>query len=552
MIECIQNNNRINIAEIIKTNIFNLIWLQEIYIHFGWYDQLRIFYKDITKIEVSLTEKKIIFWALYRFNSICKLIGIEGIKIKLDQVNNSRDIEGEFLNHLINSTDQLDGNIYEQIQKKWNYLHIPAIRLKLQKLIHENPDELIALAYLALQYRFWWYQKLEDLLLQFLPENKKSIFKFLSLINNSNTVRFRKDSIYFSKYNTSLNVRVHKNLAGLLTIKDTTQGGEHFTYLEKENTFFFKINKSIDLVYFPRSSSFIIRPRLYHPYTDKCINCKIKISEYSVDIPLIWDQFTIEFKKCRFKFLRKKDRFQVTIKFSKSVQCIKLNEDHIETNSEPVHKLYIPIKRSKSKIHVSMYNEYGASIHKLNPKSANIILNGYGYDTYGVLNSHYRIYMDKQKKSFEGELNDPVNLSMLQCNKSMEIVLRASKFDPVHIQLNHVDPLIAKLAYTNISELFYRLKIFVDEDNKTIDKIINVCNRNLGFIPQIENLSKLIPDRNNIVIIIGKSFRDEESDVNLIYKIIPINDKSKQTALWINPVNLNNLFSETFFKSIFE
>ena len=547
MINYVYQDNQINIVELIKTGIYNFVWLQEIYIYFGWFDQLKLFYKEINHINLADTESSLIQSCSFRYNYICKLLGQQEIKLSHVQSKQNIKIEGKYLDYFLRYFDLVNINIYEEIQNTWNYLHLPAIQLKLKNQIYENPDEFIALAYLALHNYFWWYPKLEDIILQNLPSNKQAIFRFLSFINKSHNMHFEKESLYFSKIETTSNVEGHKNIVSQYLHKNTNHGRKQFTYLEKDNSFSLKINKNINLQYLCKSNTIDIKPHLYYMNEETQSKFKIQISENILNVPLIWDQFVIEFNKCRFKFLRKKDRFQVTVKFAKTIKQIILNNEIIENKNGAIQRYYITIKRNKSIAYLSFFNEFGARIQEINPKMTRVFLKGYGYNVFGILNTKFRVYLSNQKKSYEVNLNEIEDQSLFLGYDNNELTLRAVKSDPITIKLTYIDPFILKLAYTDPAELFYRLKIYTEDQNKNLDEIRVVCQSNLGFIAHTDNLSELVPDKNNIIVIICKSYKSEKLNNDEEFRIINIDDKSKQTALWLSPNNIKNLFSETFF-----
>ncbi len=549
LIKIIDKNNKINVKELVKKDISNFIWLQEIYIYLGWFNQLKIFYKDILNNELSSEALTILSMTLSRYQNVCDISKTECIKLNINKQN--INYAGSFLNYLLKSTNHRLDNMYEEIQRKWNYLHIPAIRLKLQKLIYDNPDEFIALAYLALQYRFWWYEKLEHIILSHLPEEKMLIFKVLSLINKFTIIRFNQDSVFISKYTGSLQSQNSIILENLFTKRDTRRSREQFTCIEKNAKFYIKINKCVDFEYFPKYNCIHIRPQLFTQFKYNKKECLIKISDFLLYIPLIWDQFTVEYNKCRFKFLRKKDRFQVTIKFAKTVQRITLNDDQIEKHLESIKKYYIPIKRAKSEIDISIYNEYGAKIIKSNQYFGNIVIKGYGLNTYGILNSNFRIFPDNQKKSYTIDLDEKAHHPLPFINNNLELTLKASKFVPLKVQLYQSDSLIIKLLSINAADLFYKLKIYTDNYEQNLTEIRSICESNLGFIPQIRHLSKITPDRKNIFTIISYLYGDERLSSDTKFKIIPITKITNQKALWINPDHLNYMFTETFFRSFY-
>ncbi|MEJ2542896.1 MAG: hypothetical protein P8Y99_02395 [Calditrichaceae bacterium] len=552
LIKAIKQSNEIDVNTLLDSDLSDLFWIQEIYLQLGWHKELEKFYKEIHKQELSSQNMEIVTTALYRYNVVSKLIGSRIIQSDFNRKKSTKVVIGKFLSYLYNTIDQQKTDIYASIQKTWNYLHIPAVKLKFQYLIQNDPNEYLALAILALQYRFWWYEIMENILIDYLPEDKKILYKFLSLLNKFNIVQFNKASIYFSKYdNSSSNSNFKIRFSNSINKSDTSKNKESYTEIEKDGLFFIKINKCVDYEYFPNDKKAKIRPQTYFPDKKKYDECVLNIAEFSLYVPLIWDQFTIEFNKCRFKFLRKKYRFQLTIKFEKSISQIKVNDENIKNNFAPVFKYYLPINRVKSSIEMSVYNVHGAKLKSKSSNSQVAVIKGIGYNAFGIMYSQFRVYPEGQKKSYNIDLDSiksyPFNLN--QANQAF--TLNASKSDPVKLHLNYGNPFVIKLLNTHTHELFYRLKIYIDKKAKIRSEIIKVCKSNLGFIPQIDTVSELKPDRNHLICIISDSYGNQSFKKGIEYTIIPINKKTKQTALWFNPKYIQNLFSEAFFTSFY-
>ena len=179
-----------------------------------------------------------------------------------------------------------------------------------------------------------------------------------------------------------------------------------------------------------------------------------------------------------------------------------------------------------------------------------IILKGYGYNTFGILQTQFRVFLKNQKKSYKIDTNDVNENPLTLTSDKSELIMRADKFDQVNLKLDSIDPLILKLAYTHPAELYYRLKIYIDDQDKNIAEFNKVCLKNLGVIPEIICLSKLFPDKKNIILIISDVYINEKFKNNKEFRVIRINDKTKQTALWVSPIIVKDLFSESFFNHL--
>jgi hypothetical protein len=227
-----------------------------------------------------------------------------------------------------------------------------------------------------------------------------------------------------------------------------------------------------------------------------------------------------------------------------------MNDEVLSQNNGLIQKFYTPVKRKKSKTQFFLYNEYGGKIKKVNPGISPVHIRGFGSDPFNILHRQFRLFFEKQKRSYRidtDELkNEPINISATKGN----IIMRADKFDPVDIKLEYNDPFSVKLAYTNPSELIYRLKIFIDDQKIDTIDIINKCFDNLGFIPHIKNLSEIRSNKQNIIVIISDTYQSEYLEKSEFFRIIQVNDKSLQTALWLNPNSIKNLFNRAFFTSL--
>lgn len=550
-IKYVGKENQINVTMLVNEDIKNLIWLQELYIYFGWFDKLELFYSTLHSVDLDEPSASLFNICQTRFNNICKSLGKKSIDNKNLQDGQKARIEGNFLPAYLNWQQIVKSDINKKIQKTWNYLHIPAIQVVVDNKIYKNQDEFIAFALLCLTNQFWWYPKLEDKILQNLSIDKQFIFRFLTKIKKSNYILFGKESITISNFNVSSNVAEHRNVAATYTYKISRRSDESFTYLSKSNSFSLKINKNVDIDCSLKAKSIHIRPNLKYPIIKQSLESKLEISDYILHIPLIWNKFVIVFNSCRLKFLRKKDRYQVTIKFSQQIKQITLNDEIINHTNCSIQKSYIPIKRKESFTDFSIYNEYGGCTSKINSKGQRILLGGYAYDSYGILRTQFRLFFKDRKKSYiinTANLNEEP-LTLMAGDR--EIIARADKFEQVEINYGFSDPVLINLAYTISIELFNRLKIFMNDQDIAVNEIRKICITNIGFTPDIRKISELKPEKRQIILIISDNYMNEKLNKDEKFRIVKVTDKSRQTALWISSKHIEYLFSETFFACIF-
>ena len=548
-IDYFDSNNSILIKKIEK-NINNFIWLQEIYIHFGLYDKLNSFYKEIDNPNSKFQISSVMVKSFNRYKQTCKLSGKSAYQLKRLHKEDKFELDNQYLNYFFTNSETNEYQLCNQIQKTWDYLHIPAIQLKVQRLINQNPDEYIAYAILVLQYRFWWYENLQSMLLKYLPSDRIVLFKLLLMIKNADIVRFYKKSIYLSRYSGINHIHEFNNLLGFINKKETQNNKGYFSLVEKPNTFYLRINREVDIEYYPESNGFKIFPRLFTFFKEWDHNCKIELAGFDIQLPLIWDQITLEFNKCRFKFFRKKDRFQVTIKFFKSIKSIKINGTHIDNTSSPGIKFYLPIKRKSSLIYFRNFSVYGRDTHGLMCTLSKNIFRGYGINCFGILQTKFRLYYEDQHKSCAIDLNGKDIQTISVDRKTRMLELKGSKFDPVIIPVKFLNLLFEKITYADFMAIFNHLKICVEYGEEIISHILKACHDNIGIIPQIKYTTNILPDKNNYYLIIrepsvAKNYPDLASII-----VQPINSKSSQNAIFINPDEVENLFTESFFRAL--
>jgi len=548
----IDSNNRIDVNNLCDDDIYNFIWLLEIYIWLGWFDKINLFYEEINKNNINKDNLFILQKTYHRYYNICKLIGKEIPETDAIIQESSTDNSDNCLNIYFNSIKQKSNDIVNKLQKDWDIYHRPALQLKLNKMTARYPDDYLAFAYLILIYRFWWFPEFEKILIQYLPESKKNLWQLLSLIYKSGTMRFREDSIFISNFPSISDRQVNEYMLGMFSFRSIRRQRDRYTYLNIHNSVLIKINKDAEFLFMPGVFTIEIIPQLLYPLPEFKSKIKIELTQYSIIVPLVWDQFTIEVNNCRFKFIRKKNRFQITIRFDRKTPHLKINSDKIINENRQIVKYYIPLIKKENVLNIAVFNEYGAKIKRINPKYQNFVFTGYGLNRFGILNTDFNLAINNLKKSFQIDLNEIKKVKIQNYIDDQNLVFRSSQFDPYELRSASLNSLLYFINYSRPMELLKQMILYIDDYQNNYRKVRKLVYTNLGFIPKCDAVENIRPDRDKIVIMLSNEFNGQKLAEKELFKVIKFDKKAHQNALWWNLKYLHMLFSETFFEAVMQ
>ena len=546
-VDQIGRNRTISVNGQKELDFYDFIWIQELYLHFGWFRELDDFYKSLN-VSALRAEQGYILWLLFnRYQHIYLVQGRDALEETKYKAQDEEVNISEFLSFYLNQSLLSDSQLNEKIQAFWEYFNIPARRLRTSEYVQKNPDECIALALLAQGHHFWWISKLADHLNLALHGSKRVLFNILFQIKKVVNLKITKEGFTISGFPESISTQYQDRLLNHYRFKQVKQRSAEITHLDINTGSCISIDKIVAIEYVFAESALKIHPLVCGPLNLPDVNnsCSISVADHKLQVPLIWSKFTINFFGNRFKFLRKKDRYQVSVKIKKGIESLFINGSELFSEKGLYQKQYVNIKKGEGTVHVDVFDRFGS---RLSQSVKQIVFMGFGLDRYGIMQSDFQIYEDHGKSR-------RIKLDGISCNvilKNPNIaawVLRGKYQLKQSIKLSRMPDLCNQLLYTDPDWLKNTLIIYTDHLTPArYREITEQCRERLGFIPKIRKLSELRAYSSYVTIIIS----DQEIGLEIfrtdLFSLIRFKDNKKHIGLQLKENNYAHLFTADFFQ----
>ncbi len=513
-----------------KKWIQTFIWLQEIYLHFGWYSELDRFYKQFNfKESVEPGLQKL----FARFDSIRSAKQKEPV---------SKNADNGFLEHYL-------GNLSDDsaIQNYWQYLHYPAYRLWLKKEMGNHPGQFVAFAAIALKRSFFWYTKYKKLLSEFLPEPMRGAAGLFLQLKELTPYYPDSGQLAFIPFFKAANIRklILKESDTVLAL--VWQHKKVFTKFQWDKGIRFSIDQAVQFDFNLSDSHLTITPNLFRPplATSKISRAEIKIDSVLLSLPLLWRQFEVVLNRVRLKFLRKKDRFQVHIRGKNDTDTFYINGQKMKAQSGHYPVFYIPVSKAASQTEAAAFNEWGA----MPSLSMPAFIHGWTFDSFHILQEKTQLSVAGQKKSnrFTLNINHPKNEAPVQVNREYRLNGRYSDGYVVPVQTG--DGYVESLLYTAAEALQNRLLVYSDAPPRETARYFYAA---FGFYPSVRPLREVRPEQNTFVIIINSTFNGAAVSEADGYKTISLFPDKRQRGILLHPANKKSFLRTHFSRNKFD
>ena len=508
----------------------NFIWLQEIYLHFGWYAELENIYAEFSDNEFEESSLK---KCRQRFRMVC---AGESFKTTFEES------ELKFLDmYLANSVDNAS------LQDFWQHMHYPAYGFQLKKNMAARPAQYIAFALLALQQQFFWFSKLNTLLSGFLPRQMSGAAGLLLKLKQSTPYYPGSRYLAFNPYNFSGSVQEIRTADQAAVLSLVRQNKRVFTKLQFESEVQFSIDRLVQYHFSISDKKLTVNPVLFRPPLAAPVleMILIQIDSFSVELPLSWRKFEVILNRVRLKFLRKKDRFQVSIRGKKYTDAIHINQQKIEAVSGHYPVFYIPVSKTESRTEAALFNEWGAFPNAY--KSA--FIHGWSFDSFQHLQEQAQISVAGQKKShlLTINVNRAENEKTVESGRELRLNNRYST--GYLLKPKTMDGYLASFLYTDAALLQNRCIIYSAKNPKEIAELFYTA---MGFYPAVRALDDICPMENVFVIIVAERFNGEVATESEGYKIISLFSDSRQKGMLINQKSIKNVLKAHFNRNKFD
>ncbi len=527
------------------------IWLIEFYLKIGWWERLSEFFKNL-KSEIKHTPQLIL--AARQLNTFLQAINKKPVDVPQDTFQQKK--RTFFYRYFL--PDEPDETIGKDVQKFWEYLQIPALRLRWEREIALNPDEFIAFVMLAIEQKFWWATQAIDFVRSFLPEAYKLFFNLLTAISSGICLTPKEHAFRIS----TLNGQREKTLLALpWSVKYYAFGKQNFTELFIHPfALEINLNQYIDFEINLCEKEVRLIPGIFKPPLDlpSWRTILIEFGDIRIRFPLIWQQATLKLNDSRLKFLRKKKRFQITVKNTKNQGPIKINGQLIEMRPDRFAKFYLPVEKKASRTAIRPFTPTGCRLTTLSLGNNAFTLRGVAFDSFGILKERFRVSFNalRSNKGIETNALPPEVLRAPYVPISLKIT--AGKCDPVHLELLPADGFWQALKNTPPERLIHEVKIWIDRDEReiSVSEVAALSLKRLGWFPKIEEvtLDNFVPGNETFNLLLSSTGRLKDEiviDAGNI-KLFKSNTKLKLKYLQINPIILTKLFDIEFFIQEFE
>ena len=514
---------------IFKTESDHFIWLQEIYLHLGWFAELERFYK---KNNAKKNRNCAYEDAAERFRMVR-----DGAQEKTDIARTDGDFVRQYLKHSTRDSD---------LQDFWQYLHYPAFRFWLKKDMAARPDQYIALAALAAARGFFWYFKLKDLLEAFLPEKMAGPAGLFLLLKECTPLYWGRDRLEFNPFMRTDNLQEIQSDGTASVLSLVRQNKTIYTKLRRKEILF-SIDKRVRLGYTLSKQSLSVQPVLFRPPLKalETVTVQIKIDSVFVQIPLIWSRFEVTINRMRLKFLRKKDRFQVHMRGKKYTEAFHINNQKVQAFSGHYPVFYIPVVKSAAQTEAALFNGWGGV--PIPNKAA--FIHGWTLDAFQQLREDARLSVEAKKTSGFVTLNHNRPENEIAVKSGTEFRLK-NRYSPAYtLQAKAGESYLNSFLYTPAELLQNRVRVYTAANPQKTARLFYDA---LGFYPYVGPLSEAHPGETAFIIIVSAAFKGTRVTEAEAYKTITLSASHGQRAILAHPASIKMILSAHLYRNKFD
>ncbi len=439
-------------------------------------------------------------------------------------------------------------NDYElsEIQNFWEKVHFPANVFKLKQEIRQNPSEFIAFALLIIKEHFVWQETFIALLLSALPPLLHGLIELLLLLKQETPLFVNGQNVEYNANGSKAVLQHHiQHDNGGVTAGNGRHHKRGWTSLEVRPFFTFKIDQQASLAWQGESKHLQITPFLWRPPMAEPVfhYTKLEFKGVQFQIPLAWQQFEVHIDTLRIKFLRKKKRFQLSVRLGKT-DALGVNDQTYNAQDMRYHTVYQTIPPQTKDVRPNSLiwlNRFGGSRYLAD----GMYLRGWIQDQYQVLHESVQVVKEGERHSVQVLTNEASLHTQKNWREPFAYRVGGRYCNSSQTELTAASGIINKFLYTPAEQLISRLMIFSDENPVIIH---SAFKRNMGLVPECLPLNRFAPYPERVTIIIAYKFAGETVDDKQPVAILRNISGAKRDVLLIYPNGLNDLFN-TFLKN---
>ena len=442
------------------------------------------------------------------------------------------------------------GSLLEQIQQLWESLTVPALEIYWRKKVQKNPAPFLAFLLLGVQNQFYWADLAFRKIKSWLGEQHLPLFELM----------FHLQRFCYQTINNGLGFGTGKMLAHHQTfssgnfVLDYHRFGKkiHSGFVDSVKQISLKIDQFVRWELNSEKNELIILPVLVAPpLALPGFNfSRISVGNLQISLPLIWQQFTLQVNGLRFKWIRKKKRFQLSVKVPRQFRENIFVNDTLIRAENVYAKYYFPIKPGKSQWFVSLMDTSGVRVQKIHSQNERLILKGFSLDFQGLLRHVFNFKKETSHRNHTVEGLSVQEHLLPVTRLPVKFQLTARRCDPFVGQIEEVDSFLKSFLLKPGSRLVHQLLVWVfgKEDLSNIKEIFLT---RLGFIPQMVVTSEKMFNPTSETLNLLISLNAVEGDELLIdggtIRVYKSRKGKKVKYLWINRNTVKEDLTRLYF-----
>ncbi len=514
-----------------------LIYQLQLHLQLGHFELISGILKRIFKhpdAEKQIQEHFYLSFFLKRF-SLALRINQQPIPVWLKKYLTLTDIKEQHLidRHLFKEFNPRE-DLKLNLQQMWETMNIPALEIYWQQQVQQSPLRFLLFLQLSLQNHFFWSDQAFEKIWSWLPDAHRPFFRLL----------FKLSRFYTVHLGQGLQGGVVKMLAhhqavslGRLKLACHRYGKSVFSSFQDEvQNLKVKIDKQVYWQFKPEENLLVIQPLLLSPpLTQPEFNSvSIQFEHLRLQIPLVWEKFTVHVNEHRFKWIRKKKRFQLSVKVPKAFKG-QVSVNQIPIIPENVYaKYYFPIPAQKTEWHIEITDSRGVRLRKTRAGKDPLAIAGFALNSRGILTENFNFKLEGSKRNRQINGQQPESNLFSISHGSFKFDLTARHCQSFTGELKPDETFLSKFLNTPADLLIYKLIVWMT-DRKEEETVKKTFQSIFGFIPKIIVTSpeKFNPTPETLNILVGLNTEDKIVEDYRNFKVMQRKKRPEIKFLWV-------------------
>ncbi len=425
-------------------------------------------------------------------------------------------------------------------QAVWNLFGIPLMRYKFFQLISSNPDKALFLYFDSIRSGLYHLSRLYREIEDFFAESFPDILPVMRLL-------------YLAIERLGINTNAGLLLDPYHSFKNWSFTNSDFNVaVQREHTHvkFLKysldihIDKPVRFFIDPEQKRITLSPVLTSDTECNFHRCVVKLDGYQFSIPLIWRNFVLTVGRTRFRFLLKKDRFQLTIK--KKTGCVSINNLDFNFDERQYQRVYLNVPGNIQQAVYNFYDLDGRTIYS--PDVGMYFFKATVTNFRGLLQDSCQLKSMGRKSSKRILISQSRELPLIELKKNMAIFCgRQALFEVRNPDATECSSFIKILTNHDVA---MHLQCFVD-DRAKISAVRKAWYEQFAYWIPIDDFDGLIHTSSRYILIVSNIVPDwpvirEKKGC----RILKPDKKNIQFCLHIRPDELYGWIKKLFIKEV--